>query len=193
MRKPGVVFARFQILHLKQMEYILAAKMRCNKLYIGITHPDIMQYASTMTHDTHGIVRRDNPLTYIERFEMILRAMTEFGVKRDEFEIIPFPISQPDVLDQYTPKHAVYYLNVTTPWDAERMQVLENLNLKTEILWRKSEEERGINGNRIRALIVESGDWEQYVPKSVASYLKEERIDERIRELHYHFVEHPEE
>jgi len=190
MRKPGVVFARFQILHLKQMEYILAAKMRCSKLYIGITHPDIVQFAASSDQDIHGVVRRDNPFTYIERYEMILRAMEEFGVKRHEFEIIPFPISHPDVLDQYAPRDAIYYLNVTTPWDAERMQIIENLGLKTEILWRKTDEERGMNGNRIRSLIAESGEWQQYVPKSVAHYITDNGIDHRIQELHYNFVEH---
>lgn len=32
----GVVYGRFQILHLKHLEYILAAKMRCRKLYVEI-------------------------------------------------------------------------------------------------------------------------------------------------------------
>ena len=36
----GVVYGRFQILHLKHLEYILAAKMRCRKLYVGISSPD---------------------------------------------------------------------------------------------------------------------------------------------------------
>lgn len=36
----GVVHGRFQPLHLKHMEYILAAKVRCRKLYIGVTNPD---------------------------------------------------------------------------------------------------------------------------------------------------------
>ena len=40
MEKTGVVNGRFQVLHLKHMEYILAAKMRCRKLYIGLTNPD---------------------------------------------------------------------------------------------------------------------------------------------------------
>ena len=40
MVEKGVVNARFQVLHLKHMEYLLAAKMRCQKLYIGITNPD---------------------------------------------------------------------------------------------------------------------------------------------------------
>mgnify|MGYP002650348910 CR=1 FL=1 len=42
MIETGVIHGRFQVLHLKHMEYILAAKMRCRKLYIGITNPDSM-------------------------------------------------------------------------------------------------------------------------------------------------------
>ena len=44
MTEIGVIHARFQVLHLKQLELILAAKMRCKKLYIGISHPDIMNF-----------------------------------------------------------------------------------------------------------------------------------------------------
>ena len=61
----GVVHGRFQVLHLKQMEYILAAKMRCQTLYIGITHPDISSYPAISALDEHGTTRLDNPLTYI--------------------------------------------------------------------------------------------------------------------------------
>ena len=67
----GVVHGRFQVLHLKEMEYILAAKMRCRTLYIGITHPDISAYPATSALDEHGTTRLDTPLTYIERYEMI--------------------------------------------------------------------------------------------------------------------------
>ena len=40
MIEKGLVYGRFQIMHLKHAEYILAAKMRCQRLYIGITYPD---------------------------------------------------------------------------------------------------------------------------------------------------------
>ena len=35
MVETGVIHGRFQIFHLKHMEYLLAAKMRCKKLFIG--------------------------------------------------------------------------------------------------------------------------------------------------------------
>ena len=185
MFNKGVIFARFQIPHMKHLEYILAAKMRCKKLYIGITHPDIISFAATSSLDINGITKRDNPLTYIERFEMLLKVMEEFGVRREEFEIIPFPISQPDLLLQYAPQDATYYLNVSTPWDAERLHILEGLGLKAEVVWRKTATERGVTGSQVRTLIAEGGEWQQYVPKSVSEYIKDNQIDRRIQSLNH--------
>ena len=60
----GVVHGRFQPLHLKHMEYILAAKMRCRKLYIGITNPDNLHTRESV-HDIRRSERSANPLTIL--------------------------------------------------------------------------------------------------------------------------------
>lgn len=52
MVEKGVVNARFQVLHLKHMEYLLAAKMRCQKLYIGITNPDPSYVRESVNDET---------------------------------------------------------------------------------------------------------------------------------------------
>ena len=59
---------------------------------------------------------------------MIRDALLDFGVKREEFEIIPFPISNPEVLLQYTPADAVYYMSICSPWDEEKYQILQSLD-----------------------------------------------------------------
>lgn len=138
MVETGVVFGRFQIFNLKHMEYILAAKMRCQKLYIGITHADLVSFAATSSLDLHGTTKRDNPLTYLERYEVIQGALLDFGVRRKEFGIIPFPISQPDLILQYAPRDATYYLSINSEWDEEKAQSIERLGLKTEHLWQLS-------------------------------------------------------
>lgn len=181
----GVVHGRFQVLHLKHMEYILAAKMRCQTLYIGITHPDISAYPATSALDEHGVTRLDNPLTYIERYEMIRNAMLEFGVAKEEFEIIPFPVSCPDVLSQYAPPGAVNYMSICSAWDEERYHLLEALRMNVEVLWRREREEKGITGKEVRGMIARDEEWRQYVPKSVAEYLTGNGIDQRIRHLYY--------
>ena len=92
MTRTGIVNGRFQVLHLKHMEYILAAKMRCDKLYIGITNPDGAHTRDTV-HDENRGTKAGNPLTYFERCEMIRGAMEEFNVPAKEYDFIPFPIS----------------------------------------------------------------------------------------------------
>ncbi len=181
----GVVHGRFQILHLKQMEYILAAKMRCQKLYIGITHPDIVTSAASSELDLHGTGRRDNPMTYFERFEMVHDALLDFGVERHEFEILPFPISHPGLLLQYVPKDAVYYMSICSDWDEEKKRILNTLGLQTEVLWTRSQEERGITGTKIRELIAEGKEWKQYVPKTAVEYAEAHGIVERIQKLYH--------
>lgn len=183
MTERGVVHGRFQGLHLKHMEYLLAAKMRCRLLYVGITHPDIFACPAASPLDVHGTLVRDNPLAYIERYEMIRDSLLEFGVKREEFEIIPFPVDRPDVLAQYAPADAVYYMSICGEWDREKEKILSSLGLKTEILWERDPEEKGITGTELRALIAGDGSWRQYMPKAAAEYLTEHGLDERIKNL----------
>lgn len=183
MVETGVINGRFQIFHLKHMEYVLAAKMRCKKLFIGITHSDIVSAASTSGLDLHGTTRKDNPFTYFERFEMIQGALADFGVKREEYEIMPFPISQPDLIPQYVPEQGTYYMSLSGEWDEEKLRILQSLKLETEVLWSRTGEDRGITGHEIRTLIAEDKEWQQYVPRTVAEYMKEHELEQRIKAL----------
>lgn len=181
MNEKGVVHGRFQILHLKHMEYILAAKMRCKRLYIGISHPDDL-YLGGVEADRHGIRKSDNPLTYLERYEMIHDALIDFGVKREDFEIIPFPITRPEYIQEYAPADAVYYLNVYDEWGDIKCEMLRNLDLEVEVLWRKTREERGVTGTDVRTAIAQGEDWQQLVPKTVYEYIMQHGIDQRIKD-----------
>lgn len=182
MTKIGVVHGRFQVLHLKHMEYILAAKMRCKKLFIGLTNPDSLHTGDTV-NDENRSARSANPLTYYERYEMIQGALREFGVPDSEYDIIPFPINRPEYILQYTPKDAVYYMAICDEWDEEKYKILRSLGLDTEILWRKEAQDKGITSSWIRSCIALDEEWAHLVPKSVYRYLTDNRLDERIKRL----------
>ncbi|MDD3360770.1 MAG: nicotinate-nucleotide adenylyltransferase [Hespellia sp.] len=182
MVETGVIHGRFQVLHLKHMEYLLAAKMRCKTLYIGITHPDEL-YLGGMEADRHGIRKSDNPLTYLERYQMIHDALIDFGVQRNQFEIVPFPISRPDYITQYAPKDATYFMSICDDWGEKKYQIFTDLGLKVEVLWRKTEEERGVTGTQVRAAIASGQDWQSLVPRTVYEYMVRNGIDERVRKL----------
>ena len=180
MVEKGVIFGRFQIFHLKHMEYLLAAKMRCKKLYIGITHSDITTFGATSELDVNGVEKRDNPMTYLERLEMIQKAAEDFGIRKEDYEIIPFPITHPELISQYAPKDAVYYMNICSEWDEEQYRMLKKLGLKVEVLIRKAPEEVSISSKQIRELMVEGKEWKQHVPKSVNEYILQHEIEKRV-------------
>ena len=182
MVKTGVVHGRFQVLHLKHMEYILAAKMRCEKLYIGISNPDTMH-----TKDSPNDIRRSekssNPLTYFERFQMIRGAMAEFGVPASEYDIIPFPINTQAYILNYAPKDAVYYITISDAWGEEKYKIFQELGVTVEVLWRKDVSKKGLPSSEIRRHIALEEEWASLVPKSVYRYLTENGLDQRIARL----------
>ena len=163
MIETGVVYGRFQVLHLKHMEYILAAKMRCNKLYIGITLPDEL-YLPKEAADNYWMTKAANPMTYLERFEMIRNSVLGFGVPREEFDIIPFPIERPEYLSRYAPADAVYFLSICDERTKRNEELLEELGFETEVLWRREGAEKGITGTQVRQRILGSETWSDLVP-----------------------------
>ncbi|MBO5461500.1 MAG: nicotinate-nucleotide adenylyltransferase [Ruminococcus sp.] len=189
MIEKGVVFGRFQIFHLKHMEYLLAAKMRCKKLYIGITHSDITAFGATNDLDMNGGTKRDNPMTYLERLEMIQKAVEDFGIQKDAYEIIPFPISYPELIAQYAPTDAVYYMNICSEWDEAQYEILKKMGLNVEVLIRKAPEEVVVSSAKIRKAMVEGKEWKQFVSKSVSEYLIQKEIDKRVCELYAPFAD----
>lgn len=180
MVDTGVVYGRFQVLHLKHMEYILAAKMRCRKLYIGIVFQDDYR-ASEEDNLNYRTKKSANPLTYLERYEMIRDALLDFKVPREDFDIVPFPLERPEYLWQYVPKDATYFLSICDEWTEKNQKMFESRGMKTEVLWKRAPEEKGTTGTQIRQRILAAEKWSDLVPKTVYEYVKEHGIDNRIK------------
>ena len=182
MVEKGIVYGRFQIMHMKHLEYILAAKMRCQKLYIGITAPDA-KYAPTDESINYRARKSANPMSFIERFEMIDECLRDFKVDRNEYEIIPFPIDRPAYMDQYIPKDAVFFLSICDEWTQKNEKLLEYWGLETEVLWRRDSKDKGVSGSEVRQRILEGEPWNNLVPRTVYDYVVSHGIDNRIRSL----------
>lgn len=182
LEERGVIHGRFQVLHLKHMEYLLAAKKRCRNLVIGISNPDD-SFIRENKYDANRSRKANNPFTYFERYEMIRDAMLEFGVPREEFEIVPFPINAPEYIAQYAPRCATYYMSICDEWGEDKYRTLTGLGLKVEVLWKKPAEEKGTTATEVRKLIIEGKPWSHLVPKSVYAYIAEHELDKRIIRL----------
>lgn len=183
MDKVGVIHGRFQMLHIGHMEYLLAGKERCEYLIIGITNPDshLTKYSDANPHRSNALA---NPLSYYERFQMICAAMTEAGIKRSEFDIVPFPINYPELIFNYAPSSAKYYMTIYDEWSKEKEEALRQLGCDIEVMWIRTNLEKVTSGSEVRKCIVQNEPWKHLVPKAVFDYVVQNGIDERIRRMH---------
>ena len=179
--KIGVIHGRFQMLHKGHMEYLLAGKERCDRLIIGISNPDetVTAFSGANPHRSEA---RSNPLTFFERSEMIRGSMLEYGVPREEFEIVPFPINRPELIFNYVPSDAKFYMTLYDAWSEEKKTMLESMGCDIEVMWRRTNEEKFTSGTAVRECIISDTPWKHLVPDFVYQYMTEHKIDARLRQ-----------
>ncbi len=183
MDELGVVHGRFQVLHNDHIEYIIAGKRRCSKMVVGITNPDPTLTSGDEANPSRSL-ESSNPLTYFERYMMIKAALAEKGLSYSEFSVTPFPINFPDLYKHYVPTSAVYYITIYDDWGRRKHELLTKSGLKTQVLWDRPSEQKGLTGSFIRSLMMKGLPWEQFVPKSVAALMTQWDIPARIRNFH---------
>ena len=178
----GVIHGRFQGLHHGHIEYLLAGKNRCERLIIGITNYLCNEKNDRISKmDSHRLNKNANPFTYFERMEMIRLAMLENKISESEFTIVPFPIEHPNLISNFAPKDATYYITIYDNWGKEKLKMLKDLGLNVEVMWERSQTEKPISGSLVREKILLKEDWEQLVPKSVADYIKSHGLENSIK------------
>lgn len=177
----GFIHGRFQVLHNDHLKYLLTGKERCRHLVVGITNPD-----PTLTREDPVIPGRSeetaNPFTYYERFLMVRAALTEAGLGLEQFSVVPFPVNLPQLYRYYAPMDAVFFLTIYDGWGEKKLAMFLEMGLQTEILWRRSLEEKGLSGSEVRRRIVTGEAWQDLVPKSVAGLLLQWKAAERLRQ-----------
>lgn len=161
----GIIQNEFHIFHFKHMEHILTAKMRCKKLIIGISDPE-----------------NNVPFSYYEKMSMISESLKEFGLKREEFEIVPFPIGEPEKLSLYAPLQSTVFMSDYDEKSDHECEILEGQDFKVKVLWRQGEEEQRITEEEIKNCILNGEDWKQFVPKTVYEYAVSHDIKGRLTE-----------
>lgn len=179
MVELGAVCGRFQIFHREHLEYVLAAKERCQHLIVGITSPD-SSVAPTEKEDLNRSQARSNPCSYYERMRMIESALLEAGIDRADFDIVPFPIGAPHLLHFYVPRTACIFLTILDDWGHRKAQRLQEFGYQTEVLWEKTD--KGVSSSMLRQYITDGQDWSPYVPAATYRYITQQGIDRRIRE-----------
>ena len=183
MHDIGVIHGRFQVLHNDHLKYLMAGKARCRHLVVGITNPDPTRTKEDSA-DPHRSSPRANPLSYFERYTMVRDAIFQEGVPLLDFSIVPFPINLPELYKYYVPIQSTFFLTIYDQWGRRKLEMFKSLGLKTEILWERTLNEKGLSGVDIRTRMVAEEPWEDLVPTSTRLLMKEWGIPERLRKYY---------
>jgi len=182
MIETGVIHGRFQVLHNDHLKYLLAGKKQCRHLVIGITNPD-----PTLTREDSADIERSssvaNPLTYFERYTMVRETMLEAGLLPSDLSVVPFPINLPELYKYYVPLDATFFLTIYDEWGSRKLDQFQVMGLKTEVLWKKSREEKGLAGKEIRKRMTNGENWQHLVPPATATLMTRWCIPERLRKI----------
>ena len=180
MTEIGVIHGRFQVLHNDHMKYLLAGKDRCARLIVGVTNPD-PSLVRTDPADAARSADGANPLTYYERYVMVIEALLEAGIDFPDFSVVPLPINVPELIQHYVPMDAKFFLTIYDDWGRRKLELMRSLGLDTEVMWEKPWQEKGITSSYVRDLMRKGQSWEHLTPPSVTALMREWKIPDRLR------------
>ena len=173
------IHGRFQLFHNDHLKYALLAKEQCEKLIVGITSPENANLLREEV-DPHRSNAAANPFTFYERFNMVKVALLEAGLKREDFEIVPYPIERPEILYNYVPLSATSFFTIYDDWGYEKLHRLGELGYGTHVLF--DTRDKAMCSTEIRQKIVEEQDWKQMVPPAVYKYIVENNLIEKVKQ-----------
>ena len=169
--KVGSVHGRFQPFHNGHLDYVMQAFEQADFVWVGLT-----QIFRPRT-DGDGAARRDdaasNPLSFLDRSELVEAALNSAGIRRDRFRITPFPIERPEMLREFIPAGSLCFTTLVDQWNDEKVKRLSDNGFPVRTLEVSQPDNMRVNsGTEIRRLF-RSGDptWARFVPEAVAEII----------------------
>jgi nicotinamide mononucleotide adenylyltransferase len=177
----GSVHGRFQPFHNEHLEYVVAAKKKCEYLWIGITKYDITPSEFTPL----GRARErpeNNPFTYFERVNIIMESLNAAGVEKASFGFVPFPIDTPQRLPEFMPVSVPCFTTVCEEWNQEKIRILRGYGYTVIVLWERTK--KLVTGGAIREDIISGGlSWRSMVPSATAKAIERLNLRDRLVKL----------
>ncbi len=162
----GMIHGRFQPFHRGHLEYLIAAADRSRRLVVGITNPAGFPVRPEPS-DPARHLPESNPFSDAERRAMVEAAAAEAGV--GPVEVVPFPVTEPDLWDGLVPAGAVQFVRVLSPWGASKLSRLEARGHRVVVL--DAPGGKHVSGEQVRAAMRAGGDWRALVPPAVAAVI----------------------
>ena len=102
-------------------------------------------------------------------------------MKREDFEIVPYPIERPEILYTYVPLSATLFFTIYDDWKYEKLHRLGELGYGTHVLFDKRE--KAMCSTEIRQKIFNGDEWKDMVPNAVYEYIVKNGLTEKVIKL----------
>jgi nicotinamide-nucleotide adenylyltransferase len=171
--KCGMIHGRFQPFHNGHLEYLRDSYQRVDRLVIGITNPD-PSHARFEPDDPQRHLAESNPFSYLDRLRMVKAVLDGLGVPHRSADVVPFPISTPELWSNYLPLGATHFVRVFSDWGLRKAERLRAHGFDVVVLDEGAE--KAVSGAHVRsALRRGSVSWRTLVPAEVARLIEETR------------------
>ena len=164
----GLYIGRFQPFHLGHLEAVKHILGKVDDLVIVVGS----------AHDSHTI---ENPFTAGERITMIRLALKEAKIDANRYTVLPLPDAEfhkvwvSHLLSQ-TPSFDLVFTN-----EPLTSRLLKEAGMRVERI--PMFNRTSLTATEVRKRIIEGKNWEELLPKSVASYVKQIKGEERMKEI----------
>lgn len=163
-----MVHGRYQPFHNGHLACLRQAADGCRQLLVGITNPDrsalLPEPADPARH-----LPEANPFTYTERLLMVRAALREVRLATPVV-IVPFPIGQPWLWDDYVPAGTVHFVRLFSDWGRAKVERLTAAGQRVVTL--EPGAAKDVSGTEVRAALrAGMAGWPALVPPAVADLL----------------------
>jgi nicotinamide mononucleotide adenylyltransferase len=163
-----VVTGRFQPFHVDHLELVLWALARATHVRIGLTNPsDERRHAHPASAHRH---RDDaNPWSDTQRSALISAALTAAAIDPSRYDIVPFPLDEPQRWGGLAPAGSSQVVRVFSDWEREKLRRFEAAGYPTVAL--QGDTTRRVSASDVRAALRNGGTWQQWVPPGARELL----------------------
>jgi len=166
--KSALFIGRFQPFHKGHLEVIKEILKENDRVIIAIGSAE-------------NSFLPENPLTASERFQIIDESLKEAKISSEKYRIIPIR----NINNYY-----LWFEHVNTyvpPYDTlyTESEIVKACYIGKKIKIKNLKRKFEISATKIRKSILENDEWEKYVPKACADFIKKWKISARIKTIQH--------